>query len=75
MITGKGTDTEGNPVYIVGLSEGNIRHLKNGKPMKVVMERMGVTGTIMVFYGETEDIMLEELKKHSSPVVHELDHH
>ena len=42
--------------YAFGLSEENIKRLKEGQPIKVDLAQMGGTGSVLIFYGETEDM-------------------
>lgn len=47
---------------IFGLSARNIELLKQGKPISVDLREMGEEkGTVLIFYGETEDDMAREL--------------
>lgn len=52
-------------LYGFGLTAKNIELLKQGKPVVVDMREVGVPNmTIALFYGETEEELAEELKKH-----------
>lgn len=43
---------------IFGLSEENIKLLKEGKPIHIDLREIGIAnGNITIFYGPTEDIM------------------
>lgn len=48
----------------LGLSEENVKHLRNGEPILVKGDEIGFSSVdIAVFYGETEEKMCEDLKK------------
>lgn len=44
-----------------GLSEKNVSRLKQGKPIKINMVELGLTGHVIIFYGVTEAAMREDL--------------
>lgn len=47
---------------IFGLTEENIKRLKDGKPIHVDLKEMGMPmGSLTIFYGPTEDIMETQL--------------
>ena len=51
-----------------GLSEENIKALKEGKPISIDMSEMGIKDTrVMIFYGETEEDMEKELSSFINP--------
>jgi hypothetical protein len=64
MIKAKGEDEHGNPVLLFGLSGENLRWLRQGQPIRVDLATMGLTGYAVIFYGKTEDAMVELLRKH-----------
>jgi len=64
MIKALAHDDDGKPMYIVGLSEHNLRLLRDGKPIAFDMAQMGGEGRMLIFYGVTEEAMARELKKH-----------
>ena len=47
--------------YAFGLSEENIKRLKQGQPIKVDLAEMGGTGSVLIFYGKTEQDMARDL--------------
>ena len=52
----------------LGLSECNLKKLKEGKPITVNMSEMGFPDMkIMIFYGETEEKMQQDLAKFITP--------
>jgi hypothetical protein len=53
--------------YAFGLSEGNIELLKEGRPIKVDLAAMGGTGTVLIFYGRTEQNMARDLAELIGP--------
>jgi hypothetical protein len=44
-----------------GLSARNLQLLRAGKPIKVELEELGLTGSVVIFYGETEEAMRADL--------------
>ena len=44
-----------------GLSERNLELLRQGKPIKVDLGDLGLAGCVVIFYGETEEKMREDL--------------
>lgn len=55
-------DRDGKPIFGFGLSEGNLRLLREKKPIIVDLEEMGGQGEVVIFWGETETQMQEELQ-------------
>lgn len=57
-------DNGGITTIGLGVSEGNVEKLKEGKPILVHLGEMipGCNMDILIFYGETERAMYEELK-------------
>jgi hypothetical protein len=51
-------------MVLFGLSEKNVQLLKEGKPIKIDMTELGLTGKVLIFYGKTEEDMMSEFKKH-----------
>lgn len=52
---------------MLGLSETNIKLLKEGKPMKFNLDALGLPSQeIVIFYGKTEKIMMEKFKQKPS---------
>lgn len=52
------------PTVMLGLSRLNLERLQEGKPILVQLEELGMgRGKIAIFFGETEDQMIEDLKK------------
>jgi hypothetical protein len=58
----KEVDGEQVSVVFLGLEEGNIAHLKTGKPILVDLREMGLTGQILISYGVTQTDILNDLK-------------
>jgi hypothetical protein len=61
MFKGKGQDGNGNDLWVFGLSDGNIRELKRGRPIKIDLAQCGGRGTVIILYGRTDQLILEEL--------------
>jgi hypothetical protein len=59
----------GRTLIGLGLTAGNLRHMKAGRPLHVNLEEMNLAwkGEIIVIYGETEDELQEELKDFITP--------
>lgn len=55
---------DGTTVVGLGISEGNVAKLKEGKPIRVFLSEMIPDSKmeILIFYGTTEQDMYEELK-------------
>lgn len=69
MLKGKFTNNEGEPCVMIGLSEGNIKLLKEGKPILIKGSSINLDiEEIIIFYGETEELMVEDLRKHGFEV-------
>jgi hypothetical protein len=56
----------GNTVFF-GLSETNIVRLREGKPIKIDMYELGLFGSVIIFYGETEEKMRDDLAEFVGP--------
>ena len=51
-----------------GLSEANIEKLKQGSPISINLEEVGVPNKrAVIFYGKTEQEMQKDLAKHIGP--------
>ncbi len=51
-----------------GLSKANIEKLKEGKPININMDEMGLPGvSVMIFYGETEEQMQRDMAEFIGP--------
>lgn len=47
----------------LGLSQGNIDRLKEGKPIYLHLDELGIEGIdVLIHYGETEDKIIEDFK-------------
>jgi hypothetical protein len=54
-------------VLIFGLSEVNMTKLKEGKPITIELEGLGLPGKVFIFYGKTEDDMKKDLQSLMGP--------
>lgn len=55
------------PIYGFGLSSGNIKKLKQGKPIAVDLAKMGGPDIeVFIFHGETEATMTKQLMPYIS---------
>lgn len=50
------------PLIGLGLSEQNLRKLREGMPIYTNGKEMGLSHNIYIFYGKTEDDMFEMMK-------------
>ena len=64
MIKARATLADGRPLYALGLSDGNLQRLREGKPIFFDMADMGSTGKMLIFWGATEAEMYEWFKDH-----------
>lgn len=55
-------DINGKPVLGIGISEVNVRKLKEGMPIKI-NDKDFFDGIIVIMYGKTEEHMAAELQK------------
>lgn len=63
MIKGKGTDKDGRPVYVFGLSHKNLEMLKAGNPIPIKLEQLGGVGEVLIYAGVDEATMERELRE------------
>jgi hypothetical protein len=62
MIKFAATTGAGTKLITFGLSDGNIKKLREKKPIIVDLDKLGVPGVqIMIMWGETEQAMTAEL--------------
>jgi hypothetical protein len=55
----------GDRNLVIGLSRENISRLLAGKPIRFDLAELNLpAGTVVIFFGETEQAMLEDLEKH-----------
>lgn len=54
---------DGKPLFGFGLSHGNLRLLKQGRPIVVDLALMGGEGKVMIFAGETEESIVEQMQQ------------
>ena len=59
--------TDKGDLIVLGLSRENIRRLKGGAPIDIDLSEMGLSGHIVIFAGETEQSMAEELAELIGP--------
>jgi hypothetical protein len=63
MIKASLKTNEGRPVLLLGLSEGNLTLLREGKPILVDLLPFGMDGQVILIYGKTEDDITRDLAK------------
>jgi hypothetical protein len=56
------TSASGRRIIMLGLSRMNCDRLLEGKPIHICGEEIGTSTDIMIFAGETEEAMQEELR-------------
>lgn len=60
--------TPAGPLMIFGLSEDNINHLKEGKPIAIDLKELGLAGgRVLIIYGKTEYDMRNDLAEFIGP--------
>lgn len=64
MIKAASKMKDGRNLVILGLSEENIKRLKENKPIYVELEPWGGTGSALLLYGQTEEDITRELAKY-----------
>jgi len=64
MIKFKATQSNGREVLGLGLSAKNVEQLKLGRPISVWGREIDIPFDVMIFYGETEQTMADEFRKH-----------
>jgi hypothetical protein len=62
MLKAKAGDT-----VLFGLSETNMVRLREGKPIKIDMSELGLPGSVIIFYGETEEKMRDDIAQFVGP--------
>jgi hypothetical protein len=63
MIKFKAGIGSGRELVGFGLTEKNVEQMKLGRPIHVMGVEMGIPYDVMIFYGETERAMYEDIKK------------
>ena len=53
----------GETVFFLGLSDGNLQRLREGRPMRIPLATLGGTDTVLIHYGHTEQAIVEELRQ------------
>ena len=63
------TNTKGEPFILLGLSENNIQALRADKPIHFQLKDVGFPGgELAILWGETEEAILEALRKEGFPL-------
>lgn len=66
MIGGRAKTNDGRQLLLLGLSEGNLQRLREGKPMHLSHEShvfIPDDWVVLIFSGATEEAMTDELRK------------
>lgn len=66
MIKAKLTSKNGS-IFLFGLTASNIKKLQEKKPIYFKSDKMGITGEILIMFGETEAAIMEELRDFVGP--------
>jgi hypothetical protein len=65
VIKAKGKTVEGDPLFIFGLSQENVRRLMKGHAIAIDLRReYGERGVVIIVGGETEEAIRDELLKY-----------
>lgn len=57
------SETPDGSFILLGLSEENLRRLREGKPLLVQMSELGHEGRVVIVYGETEEAIVRMLRE------------
>ena len=58
---------DGRECLIIGLSEGNLMRLREGKPIHIMAEEWGQKFDLMIFWGPTEQAMVKMVEPLRGP--------
>lgn len=61
MIKAKLVTDDGKNILVFGISAENVRQLQEGNPLKVDLTEMGLSGEMLIFYGETTGDLIEQI--------------
>lgn len=73
MIKAAGTDSEGKPVLLLGLSYANLKRLQADEPIIFDGVPYGYPGRIMIFAGATEESMARKIERENPKVVKHIE--
>lgn len=51
------------PVFLLGVTEGNLGLLRKNRPIVVDLKELGATGHVVIIYGETENDIELQMRK------------
>lgn len=75
MIKMAGTSVDGRQVILLGLSEGNLKRLRERKPIHIHSEEFNIPGIdVIICWGPTEDDLMKELQSLIGPETEMRDH-
>lgn len=57
----------GKDVLVIGLSEGNLQRLREGRPVHIHGEEWGQKFDLMICWGETDQALADEFKPFVGP--------
>ena len=61
MIRATITSAAGRPVILLGLEEGNVTRLREGKPIHIHADELGFAGEILIILGKDAEALRETL--------------
>lgn len=62
MLKMKVSYPDGRPLFVLGLSEMNLRKLRDGDPILVKLATLGGTDDVLIYAGATEKSMMKDLQ-------------
>lgn len=67
MIKATMQSKEGKNILLLGLSEENVKRLKENKPIHINGSEIGLSNDVIIMYGETEEHLYKELEPMIKP--------
>jgi hypothetical protein len=61
MIKAKLVMDDGKVLLVFGISAENITRLQGGDPIQIDLTEMGLSGEMLIFYGETTGDLIEQI--------------
>lgn len=63
MLKARATAGRDRPLFILGLSAGNLERLRAGEPILFQGADLGLPGEFLIFFGEDEQAMIRTLQE------------
>jgi len=54
-------------ILLLGISEENVNRLKEGKPIHIKGDELGIDNDVLIVYGETEEDLYKDLRPYIVP--------